>query len=142
MTPTKSCGSIESIAFRAVIVISLFCAISGGAMIYIGSNNAEFWRKECLVERNKGNSPELKNCLKAAISTDRGDQVNLCYALYGPNFDVVRMQQDSVNKAVNMVSLGLALSVLPVPLFTFFFILRWIFTSRWQKAAPLENEEK
>ena len=114
-------------------------------MIYIGSSNAEFWRKEWRVEmidKDKRNSPEFKDCVDAAIRTDDGEQTKRCYALYAPNSDVLGMLNKSAKEAQSMVSLGLVLCVLPVPLFALFFVLRWILTGRWKGAAPLEAEEK
>ena len=124
-------------------MFSLLCVISGGAMIYIGSSNAEFWREEWRVEvidKDKRNSPEFKDCMNAAIHTEDGEQTKRCYALYAPNSDVLGMLNKSAKEAQSMVSLGLMLCVLPVPLFVLFFVLRWILTGRWKKTAPTETE--
>lgn len=113
-------------------------------MIFLGSANAEFYRKEWRVEMNKDqrNAPEFQDCIRAAIRTDDGEQVSRCYALYAPNTDVLGTLNESAMEARSMTWLGLVLCVLPVPLFALFFVLRWILTGRWmgKAAAPLEEE--
>ena len=111
-------------------------------MIYIGSNDAEFWRKEWRVEMDKQNSPEFNDCFKTAIRTNDGNQVKLCYDLHGSNIGFLRMWQDKASNAQSMASFGIVLCVLPAPLFALFLVLRWILTGRWKGAAPLDVEGK
>ncbi len=142
MTATNTRSTRESIAFRAVIVLALLLATSGGAMIYIGSNNAEFARKTWRVEMDKQNSSEFKDCFNAAIRAKNEDQVMLCYDRHGANIEILRMWQENANNARSMESLGIVLCALAVLLFALFFVLRWIFTGRWKGAEPLEVEGK
>lgn len=136
MTPTNSRSSRESIALRAVIVLSLLCVAAGGAMIYIGSNNARFWHEEWKKEMDKQQSPAFNECFKAALRAhDAGDQIKLCYDVHGANIGLLRMWQDKVNAAQSIESLGIVLSVLPVPMFALFFVLCWILTGRWKRDA-------
>lgn len=136
MTTTVSSSARENIATRALIAISLLCLVVGSGMIYIGSENSESFREQRSAEMLKAkrlDTPEFRDCLRTAIHTDDGAQVNLCYARHGPDHDFVQVLQDGVNAAERLVSRGLALVVLPVPLSIAFFILRWVLTGRWTR---------
>lgn len=138
-----SSSARENIATRTLIAISLLCLVVGSGMIYIGLASSESLREQRSAEMLKAKgleSPEFRDCLSAATRNDVSAQVSNCYVRHGPDLDFVQVLQDGRNAAERMVSRGLALVVLPVPLSIAFFILRWILTGRWTRFASQNTE--
>jgi hypothetical protein len=145
MTTTESSPDRRGIANRALIVLALLCFVVGTGMIYIGSTDSERLQEQRRTEmlKVKGlDSSDFRECLRAATRADDGAQVTLCYSIHGPDHDYVQTLQDGVNAAERLLSRGLALMFLPVPLLLALFIARWVITGRWTRPASLKTETK
>jgi len=145
MTITESSPDRRGIATRALIVLALLCFVVGIGMIYIGSTDSELLREQRRTEmlKVKGlDSSDFRECLRAATLADDGVQVTLCYPIHGPDHDYVQTLQDGLNAAERLVSRGLALIFLPLPLLLASLIARWVITSRWTRSASLNTQSK
>ena len=145
MTTTDSFPNLRGIAVRTLLVLALLCFVVGSGMIYIGSTDSERLREQRHTEmlKVKGfDRSDFRECLRAATFADDGAQVTLCYSIHGPDHDYVQTLHDGVNAAERLVSRGLALMFLPVPLLLALFIARWVITGRWTRPASLKTEIK
>jgi len=145
MTMTESSPDCRGIATRALIVLALFCFVVGIGMIYIGSADSVLLREQRRTEMLKAkalDSSDFRECLRAATLADDGAQVTLCYSIHGPDHGYVQTLQDGLNAAERLVSRGLALIFLPLPLLLASLIARWVITSRWTRSASLNTQSK
>lgn len=125
---------MERTIFRAIIVLSMLGVLIGGPMIYIGKQNTELWWKLHSDELKKSDSPAFTECFKRATPTKDGEEVKLCYDLFGPSVQLLSEWTDKAKRAQTMVGAGIVVScILPPTLFALFFIIRWIVTGRWRR---------
>ncbi|MSX01401.1 MAG: hypothetical protein F2809_10675 [Actinobacteria bacterium] len=139
---TDSSPDRRGIAARSLIVFSMLCFVVGTVMVYIGATDSERLREQRRTEMLKVRGLESSNfrdCLRTAILADDETQVTLCYARHGPDHDYVQTLQDGVDTAELLVSRGLALLFLPVPLLLASFMVRWVTTGRWTRSASTKT---
>ena len=136
MNQTKRSNSFERIAFRALIIILLFCVICGGSLAYSQYQKYQsFWQfyDQYGKEIDKVNTAEFNNCIDATNSADYGSQFRRCYDSHIPDFEFKRVSE-LANNADRLYWIGITLLLIPLPLFTIYFLLRWIITGRWRQA--------
>jgi len=145
MTTTDSSPNLRGIAVRTLLVLALLFFIVGSGMIYIGSTDSERLREQRRTEMLKVkrfDSSDFRECLRNATLAEAGAQVTRCYSIHGPDHDYVQTLQDGIHAADQLMSRGLTLMFLPVPLLLASFIAGWVITGRWTLSALPKTESK
>ena len=139
MIQTKRSNSFETMSFRALIAISFLCVIFGSGTAFFQHYELKFLQgniHQFMTENDKRSTPEFDHCLNQAFENedDNRSMIQRCYELYTPDKVELNKLFEERDNASRWVSIGLVTLITPIPLFTIYFILRWIITGRWKQA--------
>jgi hypothetical protein len=127
-------SSLESIAFRTVLAVSVIAVVAGLPTMYLAKQNGDSWWESYRQETAKDESRELDECRKVAVLNDDAEAVKLCYQMHGSNIELMNLRSQRANQAYELSHRALATAVLvPLGAFSAFILLRWILTGRWRR---------